>query len=281
MFDDETEDVGSDVEAYCPKCKGDTAHTVISKYEDEVRKVQCSVCGDVHTYRKPRGEADEENPEPIAAKKRALLKKPTWAEARERAGNKGMAQQRPYSIRDTYTEGDVVTHPKFGLGFATEITENKVEITFEDERRVLIHNRPDLAAQMPAIASMPAPRLGKGKKGKKSSAPPPPPVPAGKGAPINKAAKAQAAQAVANAAAAVKAEAKAAKLALKLAEKAAEAKAAKAAIKAAKASPVKAVRPAVKAAAKAVVRPAGKKPVAKPAAKKALKPAPKAKKKKK
>ena len=37
MFEDEVDEVGSDVEAYCPKCKGDTTHVVISKYEDEIR----------------------------------------------------------------------------------------------------------------------------------------------------------------------------------------------------------------------------------------------------
>ena len=33
MFEDEVDEVGSDVEAYCPKCKADTTHVVISKYE--------------------------------------------------------------------------------------------------------------------------------------------------------------------------------------------------------------------------------------------------------
>src|SRR6266545_7492354 len=158
IFDDEAEDVGSDIEAYCPKCKADTAHTVITKYEDEVRRVQCSTCGDVHAYRKPRGEVEEEIPEPVAAKKRAQAKKPTWQEAMAKVGTKGMNHARPYTIRDHYHEGDIVSHPKFGVGFVTEISENKAEVTFQDERRVLVHNRPDLAAQMPAIAPVPAPR---------------------------------------------------------------------------------------------------------------------------
>src|SRR5882672_9976386 len=131
IFEEDMDEVGSDIEAYCPKCKSDTAHTVITKYEEEVRRVQCSVCGDVHSFRKPRGEeADDNSPDqPAAAKKRLAAKKPSWQEAKDRAGNKGLATARPYSIRDTYDEGDVVTHPKFGVGFVTEITENKVEVT--------------------------------------------------------------------------------------------------------------------------------------------------------
>jgi hypothetical protein len=185
IFEEDMDEVGSDIEAYCPKCKADTAHTVITKYEDEVRRVQCSTCGDVHAYRKPRGEVEDETPEPIAAKKRAAAKKPTWQEWIDKIGpNKANNLARPYTIREQYHEGDVVSHPKFGVGIVTEISENKAEVTFQDERRVLVHNRPDLAAQMPAIAPTPAPReeKGKGKKG-------------GKGAPAAKGGKGVAAEA--------------------------------------------------------------------------------------
>jgi Zn ribbon nucleic-acid-binding protein len=169
IFEEDMDEVGSDIEAYCPKCKADTAHTVITKYEDEVRRVQCSTCGDVHAFRKPRGEVEDEIPEPIAAKKRAAAKKPSWQEAIDKIGvNKANNLARPYSIRDHYHENDIVSHPKFGVGFVTEISENKAEVTFQDERRVLVHNRPDLAAQMPAIAPTPAPRAEKVKGGKKS-----------------------------------------------------------------------------------------------------------------
>jgi hypothetical protein len=51
-------DVGEEVEAYCPspRCKADKTHTIISMYEDEIRRVQCVSCGEVHAYRVPRGE---------------------------------------------------------------------------------------------------------------------------------------------------------------------------------------------------------------------------------
>ena len=142
MFEDEVDEVGSDVEAYCPKCKADTTHVVISKYEDEIRRVQCNPCGDVHSFRKPRGEVEDEVPEPIAAKKRALLKKMTWdeffAKHSEKAG-------KPYEFREAYHENAIVTHPKFGRGFVSEVmSDSKVEITFKDARRVLVHNRKDM-----------------------------------------------------------------------------------------------------------------------------------------
>ncbi len=142
MFEDDVDEVGSDVEAYCPKCKTDTTHVVISKYEDEIRRVQCNPCGDVHSFRKPRGEAEEDIPEPVAARKRALLKKLTWEEFFAKHGEKNA---KPYEFRDTYRENAIVFHPKFGKGFVSEVvSESKVEVTFTDARRILVHNRKDI-----------------------------------------------------------------------------------------------------------------------------------------
>jgi hypothetical protein len=142
MFEDEVDEVGSDVEAYCPKCKGDTTHVVISKYEDEIRRVQCNPCGDVHSFRKPRGDVEDDVPEPIAAKKRAMMKKLTWDEFFAKHSDKNA---KPYEFREHYHENVIVTHPKFGKGFISEIlSDSKAEVTFKDSRRVLVHNRKDM-----------------------------------------------------------------------------------------------------------------------------------------
>ena len=179
MFEDEVDEVGSDVEAYCPKCKGDTTHVVISKYEDEIRRVQCNPCGDVHSFRKPRGDVEDDVPEPIAAKKRAMMKKVSWDEFFHKHGEKG---GKPYEFRETYNENAIVTHPKFGRGFVSEVlSDSKVEITFKDGRRVLVHNRRDmpglpLAAEgdgRPSNAKMPKAAASKG-KGKESAIKEPP-----------------------------------------------------------------------------------------------------------
>jgi hypothetical protein len=177
MFEDDVDEVGSDVEAYCPKCKADTTHVVISKYEDEIRRVQCNPCGDVHSFRKPRGEAEDDMPEPVAARKRALLKKLTWEEFFAKHGDRGA---KPYEFRETYRENAIVFHPKFGKGYVSEVvSESKVEITFADARRILVHNRKDIPGSpvgreddgLPS--SQPAPKPGAraaGKAGEKPGA---------------------------------------------------------------------------------------------------------------
>ena len=176
MFEDEVDEVGSDVEAYCPKCKGDTTHVVISKYEDEIRRVQCNPCGDVHSFRKPRGDVEDDVPEPIAAKKRAMLKKHSWEEFFAKHSDKNA---KPYEFRERYSENAIVTHPKFGKGFVTEVmSDSKVEITFKDSRRVLVHNRKDmpglpLAAEGDGRPSNAKVSGAKGAKGKAAAAVPP------------------------------------------------------------------------------------------------------------
>src|ERR1700740_1510060 len=111
IFEEDADEVGGEVEAYCPspRCKADTTHTVISMYEDEVRRVQCSVCGDVHAYRKPRGEAYEA-PQQSSNRPRSR-QKPRGPEAMAQVTEAELSACRPYSIRDNYEELDVVSHP--------------------------------------------------------------------------------------------------------------------------------------------------------------------------
>jgi hypothetical protein len=175
MFEDEVDEVGSDVEAYCPKCKGDTTHVVISKYEDEIRRVQCNPCGDVHSFRKPRGDVEEDIPEPIAAKKRAMMKKQTFEEFFAKHSDKNA---KPYEFREHYHENVIVTHPKFGKGFVSEIlSDSKAEITFKDSRRVLVHNRKDMPGLPLAAEGDGHPSNSKvSKSGKVKSVKEPPPA---------------------------------------------------------------------------------------------------------
>ena len=160
IFEEDADEVGGEIEAYCPapRCKADTTHTIISMYEDEVRRVQCVVCGDVHAYRKPRGDGPEEVPDSRSAAKRIGIKRMTWDDSMQRASEADLNNCRPYSIRDAYEEGDVVHHPVFDIGFVIELLpDNKVEVIFRDGgSRILVHNRGDLASRMPDISEIPS-----------------------------------------------------------------------------------------------------------------------------
>jgi Zn ribbon nucleic-acid-binding protein len=173
IFEEDADEVGGEIEAYCPspRCKADTTHTIISMYEDEVRRVQCVVCGEVHAYRKPRGDGVEEVGD--GAAKKSSQRRLTWDDAMARATEADLGNCRPYSIRDAYEEGDVVHHPVFDIGFVIELLpDNKVEVIFRDGgSRILVHNRGDLAARMPDISEIPIPREAKKKKRAKKPEP--------------------------------------------------------------------------------------------------------------
>ncbi len=236
IFDDDVDEVGAEVEAHCPKCKADTQHVVVSKYEDEIRRVQCNPCGDVHPYRKPRGESDEEEAVP-AVKKKAAKAKPTWDQVMAKHAKK---QPKVYQLGEFFKEMEVLSHPKFGVGFVTEnIGDDKIEVTFKDDKRVLVHNRKGLTLPFMRPVAQP-----KGKKGKAA------PVVAAP-APVQPSANGSAKKGPAKATAPAK-----------------PAKAAKPAAK--PAPPPKKAAPAGKPKAKAAARTAAKKP-AKATAKKAKK----------
>lgn len=166
IFQEDADEIGGEIEAYCPapRCKTDTTHTITNMYEDEVRRVQCMVCGEVHAYRKPRG--DSEGGEDGAKKPAPRLV--TWEEAMSRVTDAELANARPYSIRDSYEEGDVVLHPTFDIGIVVDqLPDNCVAMVFRGspEPKKFIHNRGiEFAARMPEIAEIPAPREGKKKK---------------------------------------------------------------------------------------------------------------------
>lgn len=71
-----------------------------------------------------------------------MMKKLTFEEFFAKHSDKNA---KPYEFREHYHENVIVTHPKFGKGFISEIlSDSKAEVTFKDSRRVLVHNRKDM-----------------------------------------------------------------------------------------------------------------------------------------
>jgi hypothetical protein len=172
LFDDKSYEVGNEIEAYCPnpRCRGDTVHVINSMYESEIRKVTCTVCNDGHAFRKPRG-IPFDAAETAAPKVSKIKKKPSWEEAMAKVTEAELAACRPYSTLDTYVLLDVVSHPTFGVGFVTELLpDNKIEISFKEERKILVHRR--AAGQFNRTVSvMPAPRQRQRRKRRKKKGP--------------------------------------------------------------------------------------------------------------
>lgn len=144
IFDhEEVEEAGQETEFFCPRCKTETLHTVIEDEEEETKQVRCSTCEHVHAMRA----VSEEEEEP-ASKKKSSKAKPAWEQVIER--NK--KEIKHYHINDLYTEMEIISHPTFGLGFVSDlIGYDKMEVTFQDAKRILVHNRLGKQITLPSL----------------------------------------------------------------------------------------------------------------------------------
>jgi hypothetical protein len=148
--------VASEVDAYCTKCKMDLTHRIIAMVGYTIKKVECLTCHGHHTFRAPksmprpaagsavrkRGELGKPSPRPTGAKA-AQATRTSEHQVWERAivGRKP-EEFTTYAMGQSFSEGQLVRHSRFGDGVVTEIRDpNKVSILFETGVRTLAHGR--------------------------------------------------------------------------------------------------------------------------------------------
>lgn len=134
--------VGSDIDAYCTKCKAVLAHTLVALEGQKPRRVKCNTCGGEHNYRpsKPQPKVPAAKT-PKAAKTAAASKKTrqNWADAMQEASAK---PRKVYTMSGSYAEGDWIEHAVFGLGCVQSFTPpHKITVRFADSTRTLVCNR--------------------------------------------------------------------------------------------------------------------------------------------
>jgi hypothetical protein len=162
---------GSEVDAYCTKCRLDLGHRIVAMVGDTIRRVECLTCHGQHAYRAPhsaprassatasvhrRGDAV---PAPRASSSAATpMKAPAKARVASSAAAARLAERSrwehavlgkepelfaPYAMTTTFAEGQLVEHVRFGRGVVIDAREaGKVEILFADAARKLAHGRP-------------------------------------------------------------------------------------------------------------------------------------------
>jgi hypothetical protein len=133
--------VGQELNAYCGKCKEERTHIVAAMDGEVVRRVTCSMCGGTHNYKlKPAAPANGE----ATASGAAPAKRRGGSRRAKDADSFNIDPKRPvksYDMNNIFSAGDVINHPKFGLG-AVEITlpPNKIEVRFQEGKKLLLHN---------------------------------------------------------------------------------------------------------------------------------------------
>ncbi len=132
--------VGSNVDAYCTKCKLVVAHKVTAMEGTKPRRVRCNTCNGEHNYRAskpvPKAAAPKSVKRARSAAKKSNL---SWEEVMKEASAK---PHKKYSMSGSFGEGDWIEHATFGLGCVQAfIAPNKITVRFADATRMLVCNR--------------------------------------------------------------------------------------------------------------------------------------------
>jgi len=128
---------GEDIESWCTKCKLELGHTIIAMVGNLPKRVKCNTCNSEHNYRaKP---ARKQKTGASGQRKKARGK--TYKDYLTLLTEADRSSARGYSIKSTFSENDVIKHPKFGTGLVqSRVKANKIEVLFENGPRLLIHN---------------------------------------------------------------------------------------------------------------------------------------------
>lgn len=133
--------VGQELSAHCGKCKEERTHIVAAMDGEIVRRVTCSMCGSNHNYKVkpaavPAGAGSSSAAAPAKRKVGSRRAKETVAF--------NIDPKRPvksYDMNNTFSTGDVINHPKFGLGAVeSALPPNKIEVRFQEGKKMLLHN---------------------------------------------------------------------------------------------------------------------------------------------
>jgi hypothetical protein len=144
---------GGEIDAWCTKCRMDLGHRIVAMVGGIPKRVICQTCNSQHNYRAPkalkpangvfvRNKAEPKEPKTTTAGARVAQKARTEKERYERWAQKTLGQAvdafTRYSIEQSFAEGQLVLHSKFGEGYVeTVLDPGKVSIMFRDGAKTL------------------------------------------------------------------------------------------------------------------------------------------------
>jgi hypothetical protein len=131
--------VGQEISAFCGKCKDERSHTVTAMDGEAVKKVTCSMCGSLHNYKEKAAATTTPKTERATRTRTA-----TGTKRSREAAAFSIDPKRPvksYNMDSNFSAGDVINHPKFGLGSVESSPgPNKIEVRFQEGKKMLVHN---------------------------------------------------------------------------------------------------------------------------------------------
>jgi len=148
---------GGEVDSWCTKCKLVLNHRIIAMVGGAPVRVECSTCGSHHNFRArapgekapSTGTRASSSAGPRSTRATSVTKAQQAALDRERSwekavSGKAVSEFKNYRVDQTFAEGDLIRHKKFGDGIVTRVLDpKKVEILFKDEPRTLAQGLTD------------------------------------------------------------------------------------------------------------------------------------------
>jgi hypothetical protein len=127
--------VGGEVDAWCGPCEGLTTHNIIAMVGDTPKQVVCQACNGRHGYRTtPARKPSKEPAQPEHGSQTSELARRAEVKAEElRALGRELAetaQVRPFSARERYRVGEVLSHPEYGRGKVETVLRSSLLVRF-------------------------------------------------------------------------------------------------------------------------------------------------------
>lgn len=136
--------VGSNVDAWCTRCKLVLAHTIEAIAQGVLKRVQCNTCRGQHQYKPaPPGTKSTVASSSMPIKAKNPPKTKSLASQFERmVSGKDMAKARTYKSSSQFVKGELINHVQFGMGVVVEEKDaSKVEVLFSSGAKILVQGR--------------------------------------------------------------------------------------------------------------------------------------------
>jgi hypothetical protein len=139
---------GIEIDAYCTRCRMDLTHRIIAVVNNKPVKVECRTCYGTHNYRAPKSSAvpAEKTAGAASAAPRAkpAARRASAPEEHISVAPPPGARIHGYRMSEKFSKDQWVSHKVFGTGVVTQVLgDDKIEVHFDGNSKVLVHNRPE------------------------------------------------------------------------------------------------------------------------------------------
>jgi len=145
---------GSEIDAWCTRCRLDLGHRIVAMVDKRPKRVICLTCNSEHNYRPPRSGPVPKEPRAAAGERAPRRASSEGSGHSSRSALRQLADWEAhvvgqavgaftrYSVDKEYEAGQLVLHGRFGEGYVVErLGTDKITVLFRDGPRVLVQGQ--------------------------------------------------------------------------------------------------------------------------------------------